>query len=141
MASEGSVQFLALAYVTDNVPESKRGAAFGIMSGIASSSFVIGNFSARFISTSATFQVSAAMGMISLVYMLVFLPESMMNESRRSKEKENECLLEKAPTKKWHPFQTLPSLSDTLFLLRYSKMYSWRHYDIGTCSNSKNKAN
>ncbi|CAI9777920.1 unnamed protein product [Fraxinus pennsylvanica] len=124
MASQGSVQFLALAYVADNVPESRRGAVFGIMSGIASSSFVLGNFSARFISTSATFQVSAAMGMISLVYMRVLLPESMMNKSMRSKDKETECLLEKTPAKKWHLFKTLPSLNDTLCLLRNSPTFA-----------------
>ncbi|KAL2468185.1 Major facilitator superfamily protein [Forsythia ovata] len=124
MASQGSVQFLALAYVADNVPESKRSAVFGIMSGIASSSFVFGNFSARFLSTAATFQVAAAMGMISLVYMRVLLPESMMNKSMCSKDAETECLLEKAPTKKWQLFKTLPSVNDTLCLLRTSPTFA-----------------
>ncbi|KAL2503904.1 Major facilitator superfamily protein [Abeliophyllum distichum] len=124
MASQGSVQFLALAYVADNVPESKRSAVFGIMSGIASSSFVFGNFSARFLSTAATFQVAAAMGMISLVYMRVLLPESMMNKSMCSKDAETECLLEKAPSKKWQLFKTLPSVNDTLCLLRTSPTFA-----------------
>lgn len=41
----------------DSVPESRRAAVFGIMSGIASSSFVFGNLSTRFLSTSVVFQV------------------------------------------------------------------------------------
>ncbi|CAI9763851.1 unnamed protein product [Fraxinus pennsylvanica] len=120
MAGEGSVQFLAFAYVSDNVPESNRAAVFGIMSGIASSSYVFGNFSARFISTSATFQVSAAVGILSLVYMRLLLPESMMNINRCSEETEDECLLEKAPPKKGQMFKTMPSVDDVLGLLRTS---------------------
>ncbi|KAK6118849.1 hypothetical protein DH2020_047416 [Rehmannia glutinosa] len=99
MASEGSVQFLALAYVADNVPENRRASVFGIMSGFASSSFVFGNFSTRLLSTSATFQVAAAMSVISLLYMRVFLPESMMNNNICTKSTETDCLLEKAPSK------------------------------------------
>ncbi|GER30466.1 major facilitator superfamily protein [Striga asiatica] len=112
----GSVQFLALAYVADNVPEGKRASVFGIMSGFASSSFVFGNFSTRFLSTSATFKVAAAMSIISLLYMRVFLPES--NNSICSKATENDCLLEKNPMKKSSLFRTLPSMDDAICLLR-----------------------
>ncbi|KAI3464764.1 hypothetical protein Pfo_021427 [Paulownia fortunei] len=124
MASEGSVQFLALAYVADNVPEGRRAAVFGIMSGFSSSSFVFGNFSTRFLSTSATFQVAAAMSVIALLYMRVFLPESMMNNSICAKSTETDCLLEKAPSKKWKLFKTLPSVDDTICLLRTSPTFS-----------------
>ncbi|KAK6115140.1 hypothetical protein DH2020_007409 [Rehmannia glutinosa] len=124
MASEGSVQFLALAYVADNVPENRRASVFGIMSGFASSSFVFGNFSTRLLSTSATFQVAAAMSVISLLYMRVFLPESMMNINICTKSTETDCLLEKAPSKKWKLFKTLPSVDDTICLLRTSPTFS-----------------
>ncbi|CAA3032625.1 tetracycline resistance, class A-like [Olea europaea subsp. europaea] len=124
MFTEGSVQFLALAYVADNVPESRRVSVFGIMSGIASASFVFGNFSTRFLSTSAAFQVAASMAVISLVYMRVFLPESMMNNSICAKNTETTCLLEKAPTKKWQLFKNLPSVDDTICLLRTSSTFS-----------------
>ncbi|KAL2512811.1 Major facilitator superfamily protein [Abeliophyllum distichum] len=124
MVTEGSVQFLALAYVADNVPESRRVSVFGIVSGIASASFVFGNFSTRFLSTSATFQVAASMAVISLVYMRVFLPESMMNNSVCAKNTETTCLLEKAPTKKWKLFKNLPSVDDTICLLRTSSTFS-----------------
>ncbi|KAL3641039.1 hypothetical protein CASFOL_016007 [Castilleja foliolosa] len=126
MATEGSVHFLALAYVADNVPESKRAAVFGIMSGIASSSFVFGNFSTRFISTSATFQVAAAMSIISLLYMRIFLPESAMmkNKSVCAKRTETDCLLEKSQTQKWKLLKTLPSVNDTICLLRTSPTFT-----------------
>ncbi|CAA0831086.1 Major facilitator superfamily protein [Striga hermonthica] len=121
MASEGSVQFLALAYVADNVPEGKRAAVFGIMSGFASSSFVFGNFSAHFLSTSATFQVAAAISVIALLYMRVFLPES---SGICPKTSEIDRLLEKGPSKKSSLFKTLPSVDDTICLLRSSPTFS-----------------
>ncbi|KAL0325936.1 UNVERIFIED_CONTAM: Hippocampus abundant transcript 1 protein [Sesamum radiatum] len=126
MVSEGSVQFLALAYVADNVPESRRAAVFGIMSGFSSSSFVFGNFSTRFLSTSATFQVAAAMSVVALLYMRVFLPEPAMGSSMcaAAESRETDCLLQKAPSKKWKLFKTLPSVDDTIFLLRTSPTFS-----------------
>ncbi|KAL2250029.1 hippocampus abundant transcript 1 protein [Sesamum indicum] len=126
MVSEGSVQFLALAYVADNVPESRRAAVFGIMSGFSSSSFVFGNLSTRFLSTSATFQVAAAMSVVALLYMRVFLPESAMSSSMcaAAESRETDCLLQKAPSKKWKLFKTLPSVDDTIFLLRTSPTFS-----------------
>lgn len=124
MVTDGSVQFLALAYVADNVSESRRAAVFGIMSGFASSSFVFGNLSTRFLSTSAVFQISAAMSVVALAYMRVFLPESMMNNSIRDKSAETECLLEKAPSKKWSLCKTLPSLNESISLLRTSPTFS-----------------
>ncbi|PIN01374.1 putative transporter ADD1 (major facilitator superfamily) [Handroanthus impetiginosus] len=124
MATEGSVQFLALAYVADNIEESRRASVFGIMSGFSSSSFVFGNFSTRFLSTSATFQVAAAMSVIALLYMRVFLPESIVNNSTCENSPETDCLLEKAPSKKLRLFRTLPSVDDTLCLLRTSPTFS-----------------
>ncbi|KAL6506659.1 hypothetical protein OROHE_022491 [Orobanche hederae] len=124
MFTEGSVQFLALAYVADNVPESKRASIFGIMSGFASSSYVFGNLSTRFLSTSATFQVAAAMCVIALLYMRVFLPESTNNNSICAKSWETDCLLVKAPAKKSNLFKTLPSVNDTICLLRTSPTLS-----------------
>ncbi|KAK4390852.1 Hippocampus abundant transcript-like protein 1 [Sesamum angolense] len=133
MVSEGSVQFLALAYVADNVPESRRAAVFGIMSGFSSSSFVFGNFSTRFLSTSARLKyalacslVAAAMSVVALLYMRVFLPESAMGSSMcaAAESRETDCLLQKAPSKKWKLFKTLPSVDDTIFLLRTSPTFS-----------------
>ncbi|KAL1533377.1 hippocampus abundant transcript 1 protein isoform X1 [Salvia divinorum] len=124
MATEGSVQFLALAYVADNVSESRRAAVFGIMSGFASSSFVLGNLSTRFLSTSAVFQVAAAMSIVALVYMRVFLQESIASNVASCKSSETECLLEKSPSKKWNLFKTLPSLNESISLLKTSPTFS-----------------
>ncbi|KAL2538129.1 Major facilitator superfamily protein [Forsythia ovata] len=68
--------------------------------------------------------VAASMAVISLVYMRVFLPESMMNSSVCAKNTETTCLLEKAPTKKWQLFKNLPSVDDTICLLRTSSTFS-----------------
>ncbi|KAL3514814.1 hypothetical protein ACH5RR_027531 [Cinchona calisaya] len=125
MVTEGSVQFLALAYVADNVAESGRVSVFGILSGIVSCAFVCGNLSTRFLSTSATFQVAAGGTVVSLLYMRMFLPESMMrNGSAISEATETDCLLEKAPKKTLQVFKTLPSLDDTISMLRTSKTFS-----------------
>ncbi|XP_047960629.1 hippocampus abundant transcript 1 protein [Salvia hispanica] len=124
MATEGSVHFLALAYVADNVSESRRAAVFGIMSGFASSSFVLGNLSSRFLSTSAVFQVAAAMSIVALVYMRVFLKESIASNVASCKSSETECLLEKSPSKKWNLFKTLPSLNESISLLKTSPTFS-----------------
>ncbi|KAG9149030.1 hypothetical protein Leryth_010645 [Lithospermum erythrorhizon] len=124
MVCEGSVPCLALAYVADNVPESKRAAVFGILSGVASSAFVCGNLSARFLSTSATFQVAAGGSVVALVYMRAFLPESIRDRSVPGKATETDCLLEKAPSKKLQFFKTLPSFNDTICLLRTSPTFS-----------------
>ncbi|MCH91332.1 MFS transporter, partial [Trifolium medium] len=56
MICDGCIPCLALAYVADNVPESGRSTAFGILSGIGSSAFVCGTLAARFLSTAQTFQ-------------------------------------------------------------------------------------
>lgn len=59
------------------------------------------------------------MSVVALLYMRVFLPESMMNNnSICPKSTETDCLLEKAPSKKWNLFKTLPSVDDTICLLR-----------------------
>ncbi|CAN4123038.1 unnamed protein product [Withania somnifera] len=123
MICEGSVQCLALAYVADNVPESRRASVFGVLSGIASSAFVCGNLSARFLSTASTFQIAAAMAVIALVYMKMFLPESIMKDNICSKETETICLLEKTPKKGFQFFKTLPSFSDMLCLLKTSSTF------------------
>ncbi|KAG9148020.1 hypothetical protein Leryth_003602 [Lithospermum erythrorhizon] len=121
---EGSIPCLALAYVADNVPEGKRAAVFGILSGVTSSAFVCGNLSARFLSTSATFQVAAGGSVVALVYMRAFLPESIRDRGVPAEATETDCLLEKAPSKKLQIFKKLPSFDDTICLLRTSPTFS-----------------
>ncbi|GAB2289262.1 hypothetical protein Dimus_023567 [Dionaea muscipula] len=76
MVGAGSVLSISLAYVADNVAVDRRATVFGILSGIISCAFVCGNSSTRFLSIPSTFQVSAAMAVLALFYMRVFLPES-----------------------------------------------------------------
>lgn len=115
MVTEGSVWFLSLAYLADNVEESRRASVFAIMSGFSSASSVLANFASRFLSTSAIFQVSAAMSAIALLYMRLFLPESVSRDAP-----ETDCLLKKEA--KWKLFDH--SFEETIGLLRTSPTFS-----------------
>ncbi|PWA39857.1 Major facilitator superfamily [Artemisia annua] len=129
MICEGSVLCLAHAYVADNVGLHRRASAFGILSGISSCSFVFGNLSTRFLPTAASvFQVAAAVAMVSVVYMRIFLPESSMEAVviavSLKEETVNESLLEKGCTNNLRPRRSTPSLHDSIALLRSSWTFS-----------------
>ncbi|KAJ8762293.1 hypothetical protein K2173_007450 [Erythroxylum novogranatense] len=134
MVCEGSVQCLALAYVADNVPEGRRASAFGILTGIGSCAFVCGNLSTRFLSTASTFQVSTAVGVIAIVYMKIFLPDSMIDNDlsvpilskgkgkiESTCEKASDCCSTQNSTQIFKP---IPSLDDMLCLLKSSLTFS-----------------
>ncbi|KAL8253435.1 hypothetical protein R6Q59_037128 [Mikania micrantha] len=131
MLCEGSVIFLALAYVADNVPEQRRASAFGILSGVSSCSFVSGNLLTRFLpSIASVFQVSAATAMVSVVYMRIFLPESNMTTAviaaTSENETTNECLLKKGNMNinNRRASRTVPSLHVLFSLLKSSWTFS-----------------
>ncbi|KAE8057312.1 hypothetical protein FH972_014013 [Carpinus fangiana] len=131
MVCEGSVQCLALAYLADNVPEGQRASAFGVLSGIGSSAFVCGTLSTRFISTSSTFQVAAAVAVIAAVYMKVFLPDSILDDALTvpiiSEEKLYITKPDGEPTKNSNGtqiFKRMPSLDDMVCLLKTSSTFS-----------------
>ncbi|KAH7846850.1 hypothetical protein Vadar_018840 [Vaccinium darrowii] len=132
MVCEGSVHCLSLAYIADNTPETRRASVFGILSGISSAAFVCGNLSTRFLSTPCTFQVSASVVAIATVYMRVLLPESVTDEIRRNAAKEEDqgsitvSLLDedKNSRKNVRVFKTMPSVGDTVSLLRSSLTFS-----------------
>ncbi|KAL7175073.1 hypothetical protein ACSBR2_028808 [Camellia fascicularis] len=127
MVCEGSVHCLALAYVADNVPESRRVSVFGILTGIGSSAFVCGNLSTRFLSPASTFQVSASVAVIATVYMRIFLPESInvVVENGVATEANVRLLDEdKGSKKNVRIFKTMPSFDDTVCLLRSSLTFS-----------------
>ncbi|CAN1782144.1 hypothetical protein LINPERHAP1_LOCUS15679 [Linum perenne] len=112
-----------------NVPEGRRAAAFGILSGIGSASFVCGNFATRFISTASTFQVATAVAIIGTVYMRIFLPDVAVEESlttpilSKGKAKIIDTCPSQITRKKDHIFKSRPSLQDTLTMLRSRFMY------------------
>ncbi|XP_020535467.1 tetracycline resistance protein, class G isoform X2 [Jatropha curcas] len=128
MVCEGSVHCLALAYVADNVPEGRRASAFGILSGIGSSAFVCGTLSTRFLSTASTFQVAASVAIVALVYMKVFLQDSIIDKNvstpmlSNGKSKVDNTI--GSSSKNVHIFKTMPSLDDTLCLLKSSATFS-----------------
>ncbi|KAK1362265.1 Hippocampus abundant transcript 1 protein [Heracleum sosnowskyi] len=126
MICDGSVFCIALAYVADNVSERQRASAFGILSGIASCAFVCGNLLTRFISTSSTFQVSAAGTVIAVVYMRIFLPESVagVGIACTGNKMENESLLKRDPPENLQVFRKMSSLHDTVSLLRTRSTFS-----------------
>ncbi|CAN0847896.1 Hippocampus abundant transcript 1 protein [Linum grandiflorum] len=130
MVCEGSVHCLALAYVADIVPPGRRAAAFGILSGIGSVSFVCGNFATRFISTASTFQVATAMAIIGTVYMRIFLPDVAVEESlttpilSKGKAKMVDTCPTQIPRTQDKIFKSRPSLKDTLTMLSSSVTFT-----------------
>ncbi|KAF9683191.1 hypothetical protein SADUNF_Sadunf05G0186800 [Salix dunnii] len=113
----------------DNVPEGRRASAFGILSGIASSAFVFGNLSTRFLSTASTFRVSASVAIASLVYMRFFLKDSIIDEqltapiltsTGKPKGKGKAYATNEIPSKNVKTFKSAPSMEDMLCLLKTS---------------------
>lgn len=98
---------LVFPFQADKLPDRQRASAFGILSGVASASFVCGTLAVRFLSTSSTFQVyplisrldqcylisssefdsldkyfqvAAFVSMLAVAYMRIFLEESMPDD-------------------------------------------------------------
>ncbi|CAN7042915.1 unnamed protein product [Brassica rapa subsp. trilocularis] len=121
---EGSVFCLALAYVADNVSENQRASAFGILTGIGSCAFVCANCCARFLSTTATFQVATTVAIFSTVYMRIFLPDSIRDNSLVtsivSTEKLSYVLLEDYPAHRNQISRTVRSVREMASLMRSS---------------------
>lgn len=125
MVSEGSVHCLALAYVADNISENRRASAFGILSGIGSSAFVLGNLFTRFLSTASAFQVAASVGVLAVLYMKFLLPESTTNDNISAQpllkpKPDSNSSLNGESSRSLQMSRTLPSPSDMLSLLRSS---------------------
>ncbi|XP_010442182.1 PREDICTED: hippocampus abundant transcript-like protein 1 [Camelina sativa] len=121
---EGSVLCLALAYVADNVTEGQRASAFGILTGIASCAFVCATLCARFLAISTTFQVAATMAILSTVYMRLFLPDFIRDNSLGapivSSEKLSSPLLEDCPGHRNRIFRSFRSVREMTSLMRSS---------------------
>ncbi|CAL1398105.1 unnamed protein product [Linum trigynum] len=133
MLSEGSTNCLALAYVADNISESKRTSAFGILAGVGSAAFVFGTLAARFLSTALAFQVAAVLSMAAAVYMRVFLKDKLSETGHLlaqpilkqivSNDDEvgdgDSCVLTNKVA-----FKAFPSVGDLISLLRTSVTFS-----------------
>ncbi|KAI4297807.1 hypothetical protein L6164_037672 [Bauhinia variegata] len=127
MAGESCVNCLALAYVADKVPHRKRASAFGILAGVGSASFVCGTLAARFLSTASAFQVAALSSMIGVVYMRIFLKESVGGGDLRQlilKEGEEEECADVSSERTTGIFKRLPSIGDLISLLKCCPTFS-----------------
>ncbi|KAJ3680472.1 hypothetical protein LUZ60_016750 [Juncus effusus] len=123
MFCEGSMQCLSLAYVADKVGERRRASAFGVFSGISAAGFVFGTLAARFLSTSSTFQVAAAVSALAAIYLRLFLPES--NVGIVSSDEESSlcaplCSDGESSSPRLTVFRKIPSFSDMIDLLTSS---------------------
>ncbi|CAN6239644.1 unnamed protein product [Urochloa humidicola] len=124
---EGTMHCLCFAYMADHVRPRRRAAAFGLLSGVSAAGFVSGTLTARFLATSSTFQVAAAVATAAALYLRAFLPDSggvscsdddkacdpLLRASSSSTSSSDEELSPKLPPHKGG----LPSLSDMLTLL------------------------
>ncbi|KAK8263389.1 hypothetical protein V6Z12_D12G039500 [Gossypium hirsutum] len=129
MVSEGSINCLSLSYLADNISDSERASAFGILSGVSSGAFVCATLAARFLSTASTFQVATFVSTLALVYMRIFLEESrpdQVDSMIQPMLKEGEDIIQKdgnAPGK-MPVFKKIPSLGDVICLLKSSPSFS-----------------
>ncbi|KAA3462811.1 hippocampus abundant transcript-like protein 1 isoform X2 [Gossypium australe] len=129
MVSEGSINCLSLSYLADNISDSERASAFGILSGVSSGAFVCATLAARFLSTASTFQVATFVSTLALVYMRIFLEESRPDQVDSMVQpmlKEGEDIIQKdgnAPGK-MPVFKKIPSLGDVICLLKSSPSFS-----------------
>ncbi|KAL5561251.1 hypothetical protein UlMin_030998 [Ulmus minor] len=130
MICQGSVNCLALAYVADTISEQGRASAFGILSGVTSSTWVFGTLAARLLSTESTFKVAAFTSMTAAVYMRVFLKESIPDNEDDSLL--NQPILEASldiekdgeSTRKTQISKKIPSMRDIICLLKSNKTLS-----------------
>lgn len=128
MVCEGSVHCLALAYVADNVPEGRRASTFGILSGISSSAFVCGTLFTRFVSTPSTFQVATSVAVVAVMYMRIFLPDSIIDDNVSapllSDEKLKVSNSDENSNAEMQSSKALPSIPDLIALLKTSPTIS-----------------
>ncbi|KAG8497807.1 hypothetical protein CXB51_007371 [Gossypium anomalum] len=130
MISEGSINCLALAYLADNISDTQRASAFGILAGISSGAFVFATLAARFLSAGSTFQVATFVSMLAVVYMRIFLEESIPDRNDGMTQpilKETEGVIQKdgnVDTRKMPVFKTIPSLKDIIRLIKSSPSFS-----------------
>ncbi|KAK9677504.1 hypothetical protein RND81_11G147600 [Saponaria officinalis] len=107
MIGEGSIFCLSLAYVADNISETKRGAAFGILAGVSSAAYVCGTISAS-------------------------LYADFLKETPREADSSTQALLKSDPNKSLdnnssnniQVFKHIPSIQNIKDLLESSKTFS-----------------
>ncbi|KAG2703095.1 hypothetical protein I3760_06G121500 [Carya illinoinensis] len=106
MASDGSINCLALAYLADNIPERQRASAFGILAGVA-----------------------AVVSILAAVYMRVFLEESLPNghglrQPILKGEPDDIKYDDDRVQNTSQAFKRIPSIGDLICLMRSSVTFS-----------------
>ncbi|KAK8582544.1 hypothetical protein V6N13_069318 [Hibiscus sabdariffa] len=127
MICQGSINCLALAYLADTVSYHQRASAFGILAGVTSGSYLCGTLAARFLSTGSAFQVATFVSLFALVYMRIFLEESIPAEQAEgitqpilSEGEEDVSWKDENAPAKMSAFKKIPSPWDVICLLRNS---------------------
>ncbi|XWS67700.1 hypothetical protein CRYUN_Cryun04dG0028400 [Craigia yunnanensis] len=124
MVCEGSINCLALAYLADNISDSQRASAFGILSGISSGSYVCATLAARLLSTGSIFQVATFVSILAVVYMRIFLEESTPNQvdgmTQPILEGEDVIQNDGNAPRKMTASKKIPSMGDIICLLKNS---------------------
>ncbi|KAL8543389.1 hypothetical protein ACS0TY_004065 [Phlomoides rotata] len=121
MVVEGGVLCLALSYLADNVGETKRIAAFAVLSGVMCGTNVCGTLAAGLLSISHIFQVAAIVSILAAIYIIFFLkdisPESEMLEPLMLNSGVESCQTDTL-------IHQIPSPRHVLLLLRSSNMFA-----------------
>ncbi|XVE67205.1 hypothetical protein DITRI_Ditri08aG0141400 [Diplodiscus trichospermus] len=113
----------------DNISDSQRASAFGILSGVSSGAYVCATLAARFLSTASTFQVATLVSMLAVVYMRIFLEESIPGQVDGMtqpilKEEEDDIQKDVNELRKMPVSKKIPSLGDIICLLKSSPAFS-----------------
>uniref|UniRef100_A0A2P2LF65 Hippocampus abundant transcript-like protein 1 n=1 Tax=Rhizophora mucronata TaxID=61149 RepID=A0A2P2LF65_RHIMU len=107
----------------DIVSERQRTSAFGVLSGVVYAAFVFGTLATRFLSTALTFQFAASASILGVIYMRIFLKESLpvgencLTEPILKRGQGDTGDAGDLPAKQLE-LKTIPSLGDLISLLR-----------------------